>query len=129
MEEQQSAKKEGFLEEKQERREFLKNLGKKALPVIAFLGLGTFGGKLHGIQNMKGFKATQPKGCMGGCAVKCQGACSLECGKKCEGTCDSTCTGDCSKTCKDDCDNTSKNDSDKTCLDGNAVTCRSETIK
>ena len=64
-------KKGNFLEEKQERREFFKTLGKAALPAIAFLGLGSLGGKLHGSQEFNNLKSRQSMDCETGCSGDC----------------------------------------------------------
>lgn len=98
-------KKEGFLEEKQERREFLRNLGKAALPAIAFLGLGAFGSKLHGSNDpvgVKNKKSNPSMDCSSGCTGECEGNCKGDCMGGCKGSCDGSCKGDCSGSSKNE---------------------------
>jgi hypothetical protein len=103
-------RKEGFLEEKQERREFLRNLGKAALPAIAFLGLGAIGSKLHGSsepgkgKNRKSSTSMECSECVGSCEGGCKGTCEGKCADQCGGNCE----GDCSGSCKGDCSGSSK---------------------
>jgi len=103
------------LEEKQDRREFLKNLGKTALPAIAFLGLGVLGGKLNGSQEMNRSGSKPRMDCVGACMDSCEGGCKGTCENTCHGSCTGcegsckggcyhTCTGDCKGTCSGTCE-------------------------
>lgn len=131
MAEQRGVKKESILEEKQDRREFLKNLGKKALPAIAFLGLGALGSKLYGSQRVNITKSNQISSCSSECASGCGGACLSGCSGQCEGCgteCSAGCGGVCLSGCSGGSEGSSKGDSDKICLSGNNITCKSQTI-
>lgn len=77
-------------EEIQSRREFFKNAGKKALPIlgaVALMNIPTIA------------KAVEATGCTsGGCYTSCQGSCKGGCSTRCE----NVCTG-CGSACQNGC--------------------------
>lgn len=104
-------KKENLFEEKQERREFFKTLGKTTLPAIAFFGLGTFGDSLRGSQKMNETQGDKSTGCKWLCSGSCEGGCK----GSCDGGCQGSCEGDCKGSCEGDCSGTCEGDSEKSC--------------
>ena len=69
---------EGILENKQDRREFFKNMAKVTLPAIAIMGLGTFGSNLYASSKSRNRSVMD-------CKSSCQNTCTGECEGGCKG--------------------------------------------
>lgn len=134
MNNENNKKKEGLLEEKMERRDFFKNLGKTALPAIALLGLGAFGGKLNGnqhtdnsrIKSSAGYETSCKDDCEGGCKGTCENTCYGSC-EGCHGSCEGGCKS-CEGTCQGSCQKdgaSCKDGSGKNFAENSAINCKS----
>ena len=101
------------------RRDFFKNAAKKALPILAVVGLGSITPIIANTAE-KGLAPTScSDGCYGGCKDGCYGGCSGTCSRVCNSNCDGTCKGYCNtgcytgctscvQACKDNCQRTMK---------------------
>lgn len=88
----------------QSRREFLKTSAKIALPTIAFLGFGSLGNNLLGLNKdstkRNRLSATCENSCEGGCEERCAGGCAYDCESTCAGNCFNSCEGQCEGQCE-----------------------------
>lgn len=77
-------------EEIQSRREFFKNAGKKALPIlgaVALMNIPTIAKAVEATGCTSG-------GCYGSCSTRCENVCT-GCGSACQNGCAAGCTGGC----------------------------------
>ena len=88
-------------EEIQSRREFFKNAGKKALPILGAIAL------VNMPQLLYASESTECKYCNGSCSSGCRHTCEGDCNGKCRYSCYGSCSGGCKDSCSHGCTRTS----------------------
>lgn len=88
----------------QSRRDFLKTTAKIALPTIAFLGFGSLGNNLFGLNKEPARKAKLSTTCENSCEGECDEMCAGGCAYDCESTCTGNCSGSCEGLCEGQCE-------------------------
>ena len=96
----------------QGRREFFKEVAKKALPILGAVTLISNPVIAKAIESESsdckygctyGCYNTCNQSCLGSCKGTCQGACTITCKETCKGTCDHGCAISCRGTCSNTC--------------------------